>query len=105
MPVGTPRRLVLAVVLIAGAIGFGAARITTGPSAEAAATHRYTLRLGDRVTIPAIRQRCAVYTEGGSPELLCARPLRPRHQVAIFRDRIQVWRVGNPAAPVWSGRP
>jgi hypothetical protein len=57
------------------------------------------------VTIPSVGQRCAVYTEGGAPELLCARPRRPRHQVALFRDRIQVWKAGNPNSPVWSGKP
>jgi hypothetical protein len=57
------------------------------------------------VTIPAVNQHCAVYKEAGAPELYCARPLRPHHQVAIFRDRIQVWRTGNPNAPTWSGKP
>ena len=75
------------------------------PAAGASAAHRYTLRVGDRVTIPALGQRCAVYKEGGAPELFCARPSRPRHQVTLFRDRIQVWKVGNPDSPVWSGKP
>ena len=103
---GTPRHPLLAIVVVAGAaIGFGAAKVTTAPATEASSTHRYTLRVGDRVTIPAVRQRCAVYTEGGSPELYCARPLHPRHQVTFFRDSILVWKVPRPDAPVWSGRP
>ena len=60
------RRLVLAVVLVAAAIGFSIGKIATAPAAEASAAHRYTLRVGDKVTIPAINQRCAVYTEGGA---------------------------------------
>jgi hypothetical protein len=95
----------LASVLAAtAAVGFGIGTITTA-AAGANAAHRYTLRVGDKVTIPAIRQRCAFYTEGAAPELLCARPRRARHQVAVFRDRIQVWKAGHPNAPVWSGKP
>lgn len=55
----------------------------------AATAGRYTLRVGDKATIPAINQHCAVY-EGGAPELYCARPLHPRHQVTIFRDSILI---------------
>jgi hypothetical protein len=47
-------------------------------------------RVGDKVTISAVNQRCAVYMEGGAPELYCARPLHPRHQVMIFRDSILI---------------
>jgi hypothetical protein len=61
--------------------------------------------MGDKVTIPGVGQRCAVYKEGGVPELLCSRPRGARHQVTLFRDRILVWKAGNPDAPVWSGRP
>jgi hypothetical protein len=101
-----PRPLILAVVLTgAAAIGFGIGTVTTAQASGASAAHRYTLRVGDKVTIPAVGRRCAIYTEGGSPELLCARPRRRSHQVALFRDRIEVWRAGNPDAPVWSGRP
>ena len=99
-------RLILAVIIAAtAAIGFSIGKIATGPAAEASVAHRYTLRVGDKVTIPAVRQACAVYTEGGAPELFCARPQRARHQVTIFRDRIQVWKAGNPDGPVWSGKP
>jgi hypothetical protein len=85
--------------------GFGIGKMTTAPSAEASAAHRNTLRIGDKVTIPAVRQLCAVYMEGGSPELFCARPRHARHQVTIFEDSIGVWKVGHPDAPVWSGKP
>jgi len=101
--VNAPRPLILALVITAtAAVGFSVGTLTT---AGASTAHRYTLRLGDKVTIPSVGQRCAVYAEGGAPELLCARPRRPRHQVALFRDRIQVWKAGNPNSPVWSGKP
>jgi hypothetical protein len=104
--VDKPRRLVLAAaVLASAAIGFDIGNIVTAQAAEASAAHRYTLRVGDAVTIPAVRQRCAVYTEGGSPELYCARPVHPRHQVTIFRDSILIWKAGNPDRPAWSGKP
>jgi predicted lipoprotein len=104
--VSTRRRLVLAAALVAAAvIGFSIGKIATAPAAEASAAHRYTLRVGDKVTIPAVKQRCAVYTEGGAPELYCARQLHPRHQVTIFRDSIVIWKVGNPDRPAWSGKP
>jgi len=102
----TQRRLVIAAVLVAGAVmGFSIGKVASTPAAGATGTHLYTLRLGDKVTIPAIRQRCAVYTEGGAPELYCARPRLPRHQVTIFRHSILIWKVGNPDRPAWSGRP
>ena len=101
-----PRRLVVAAAVVASAaVGFGIGKGVTAPSAEASSAHRYTLRVGDAVTIPAVSQRCAVYREGGSPELYCARPLRPRHQVTIFRDSILIWKAGNPDRPAWSGKP
>ncbi len=99
-------RLGLAAVLaVTALIGFGIGKITTAPAAEASPAHIYTLRVGDRVTIPAVGQLCAVYMEGRAPELFCARPGHARHHVTIFRDRIQIWKAGNPAAPVWSGKP
>jgi len=104
--VTTRRRLILAAALVVAAvIGFGVGKIVTAPAAKASAAHRYTLRVGDQVTIPAVKQRCAVYTEGGAPELYCARPLSPRHQVTIFGNSVLIWKVGNPDRPAWSGKP
>jgi hypothetical protein len=101
-----PRRLALAAVVAASvAIGFGIGKVVSAPAAEASAAHRYTLHVGDTATIPAVSQRCAVHTEGGSPEFYCARPLHPRHQVTIFPDSILIWKVGNPNRPAWSGKP
>jgi hypothetical protein len=73
MKVSRPRILV-AVLAAATALGFGIGKITATPAAAASAAHRYTLRVGDKVTVPAVGQVCAVYTEGGAPELFCARP-------------------------------
>ena len=67
----TQRRLVLAVVLVAAAtIGISIGKISTAPAAQASAAHVYSLRVGDKVTIPAVDQHCAVFKEGGAPELL-----------------------------------
>jgi hypothetical protein len=104
MKVSRPRILV-AVLAAATALGFGIGKITATPAAAASAAHRYTLRVGDKVTVPAVGQVCAVYTEGGAPELFCARPRHARHQVTIFADKILVWKVGNPDHPAWSGKP
>jgi len=66
---------------------------------------REGLSIGDRVLIPSVGQRCAVYVEGGAPELFCSRPRGAHHQVTFFRDSVQVWKAGNPDNPVWSGKP
>lgn len=98
--------LISAAVLAATAAGgFTIGKITMAPPAEASAAHRYTLRVGDKVSIPAVGQLCAVYREGGAPELFCARPRHARHQVTIFQDSIEVWKAGDPDAPVSSGKP
>ena len=78
----------------------------TGASpVEASPNRAYTLRVGDRVAIPAIKQVCTVSTEGGAVDLFCARPRSAHHEVTIFRDSILVWKVGNPDRPAWSGKP
>src|SRR5262245_10483160 len=99
-------KLVLVAVLAAtaGAAFLGGQLASTG-SADASATHRYVLRKGDRITIPAIDQSCIVSGEGGAPDLFCARSRRPHHQIVFFRDSILAWKVGNPDQPAWSGRP
>ena len=97
----------IAVAVLAGTAGAGlvAGQMTGASPAEASANRAYTLRVGDRVAIPAIKQMCTVSTEGGAIDLFCARPLGAHHQVTIFRDSILVWRVGNPDRPAWSGKP
>jgi hypothetical protein len=95
-----------AMLIVATATGLVIGTSATERAAGASAGHRYTLRVGDRVTIPAVNQRCAVDRgEGGAPELFCERRLRPHHQVTIFRDGILIWKVGNPDRPAWAGKP
>jgi hypothetical protein len=94
-----------AVVLAACGGSFVIGQMTAAPTAKASATRVYTLHVGDKVTIPAIRQVCSVSTEGGAANLFCARQRNAKHQVTIFRDNILVWKVGNPDRPAWSGKP
>jgi hypothetical protein len=105
-PVTGSKRFI-ATLALTGSIGasFVVGQMTGLRSAQAAATQRYVLRLGDKVSIPAINQVCAVSTEGGAVDLFCARPRNPYHQVTIFRDNIFVWKVGNPDRPAWAGKP
>jgi hypothetical protein len=95
---------VAAVVVAALGLGVVGGFVLDSAPAKAAATHAYTLRLGDEVTIPAIRQTCLVASEGGAANLVCATK-HYRHQVTIFRDNILVWKAGSPEHPVWHGKP
>ena len=99
--------LVAALVVAAGVVAAAAAagHLARTGSAAASATHRYVMRLGDKVAIPALGQTCSLQREGGAVDLFCARPRQARHQVTIFRDRILVWKVGKPDHPVWAGKP
>ena len=65
----------------------------------------YVLHEGDRAIVPAINQECTASGEGGAPDLFCARPKAPHHQVVIFGDEILVWKNGDTDAPAWSGKP
>jgi hypothetical protein len=99
------KRLIAAAVLVVTASGALVVGQMTGPRpAEASPTRAYTLRIGDRVSIPVISQVCTVSTEGGAADLFCARPRKAHHQVTIFRDSILVWKVGNPDRPAWTGK-
>ena len=99
------RILVAGVVLASAAAGaFGGQLIHTS-AASASRAHTYTLRLGDKVVIPAIRQACSVEAEATAIDVFCQKTRNPHHQVAIFRDNILVWKVGNPDRPAWHGRP
>ena len=103
-----PKRFI-ATAALAGTIGAAfivGQQTTSAPAADASTGHTYRLRVGDRVVIPSIAQVCSVSTEGGAADLFCARHRKARHQVTIFRDRILVWKVGDPDnRPVWSGKP
>jgi hypothetical protein len=100
------KRLIAAAALVITASGSFVVGQMTGPrSAEASPTRAYTLRIGDKVAVPAINQVCTVSTEGGAPDLFCARPRKAHHQVTIFRGSILAWKVGNPDRPAWVGKP
>jgi hypothetical protein len=100
------KRLVTTAALLVSLGGaFIVGQLTQMSAAEASATHLYTLRVGDKVAIPAINQVCSVSTEGGAVDLFCARPRNAHHQVTIFGDNILVWKVGNPDRPAWTGKP
>jgi hypothetical protein len=103
--VSRSKRLISAAVLVITASGSFVVGQMTPRSAEASPTRAYTLRIGDRVAIPAINQVCTVSTEGGAADLFCARPRKAHHQVTIFHDSILVWKVGNPDRPAWAGKP
>ena len=101
-----PRPLSLGLALAAtAAAGFGIGTVMTAPPARATGTHHvYTLRVGDRVRVPAIKQICSVAAEGRTPNLICARR-RYHHQLVIFGNDILVYKAGHPDHPVWSGKP
>jgi len=102
----TARRFVVTAVLASAVAGvFVIGQMTDTRAAAATAARTYTLRMGDKVVVPAIGQACSVSTEGGAVDLFCARPRNARHQVTFFRDSILVWKVGNPDRPAWSGKP
>jgi len=86
-------------------VGFIVGQNSAMPAANAEATRVYTLRIGDKVDVPAIGQVCSIATEGGATDLFCSRPRNAHHQVTIFRDNILVWKVGQPDRPAWSGKP
>jgi hypothetical protein len=93
--------------VVASAVGgsFVFGQMTGTGAAKASGMRVYTLRIGDKLTIPAINQVCSVSTEGGAADLFCARHRNAKHQVTIFRDNILVWKVGNPDHPAWAGKP
>ena len=98
-------RTSLTILIAIAATAFAVGTMIGLPGARASANHVYTLRAGDKVKIPTIQQMCVLSAEGGSPDLFCARPSNPRHEVTIFRDNILIWKVGNPDRPAWSGKP
>jgi hypothetical protein len=100
-------RRLIATGALAATLGsvFVAGQMAGTGAADASTSHTYTLRIGDRVAIPAISQVCSVSTEGGAVDLFCARPRNAHHQVTIFRNNILVWKVGDPDHPAWAGKP
>ena len=80
------RPLFLTAVLLAAAIGFGIGKILTAPSAQAAATHR------------KIVTWCRGCRGRAQESSACT------WKVAR-RDKISIWKAGNPDQPAWSGKP
>ena len=98
------RLLVLAVALLLVALGalLGAA-LTRTHTAKASSTHHYTLRVGDKVSIPGLGQIC-VLEEPSRLNLTCEKRANARHQVQIFRSDMFIYKIsGGPA--VWAGKP
>jgi hypothetical protein len=95
------------VALIASAFVGG---YSYGARPAASPSHAYTLRVGDRVTVPAIGEVCVVSITRGidsnagpfHPYFFCSG--QGYHQVDFFHDRIVVWKTGQSDHPVWSGK-
>jgi len=100
-------RRLIATAILGSSVGgtLGVVQLTGTRAADASAPRTYTLRIGDKVSIPAISQVCSVSTEGGAADLFCAQPRNARHRATIFRDEILAWKVGNPDRPAWAGKP
>jgi hypothetical protein len=79
--------------------------VKTRPDTGRTSPRVYTGRLGDVFRVPAAAAECRVFQEGGFPTLYCVHRPRARYQVYFYKDRLQVWRNGNPDGPVFSDRP
>jgi uncharacterized protein YecT (DUF1311 family) len=81
-------------------------RVATGAClAMRSGGRTYVLHEGDEAIVPAINQVCTASGEGGAPDLFCARPKNPHHQVVIFNDEILIWKNGDTDTPAWTGKP
>jgi hypothetical protein len=105
------RVLLLAAVVALIAVAFFGGYEVGAPTASSA-HHAYTLRVGDLVTVPAIKQECDVEHEHGidtlsgplHPLLVCGLFRGFHHQVDFYRNKILVRESYKPD-PVWSGKP
>jgi hypothetical protein len=95
---------VLTILLVADNDADGSQRRNAAP-VSATTGHVYTARLGDEFRVPAAAAECKVFEEGAFPTLYCTHTPTARYQVYFYRDRLQVWRNGNPDGPVFSARP
>jgi hypothetical protein len=98
-------------IVVAGAVAVFAVYVYGWRESEntvttrAGATRVYTGRLGDVFRVPAAAAECRVFQEGAFPTLYCVHRPTARYQVYFYKDRLQVWRNGNPDGPVFSERP
>jgi hypothetical protein len=100
----TSRVLAGLVLLVAVAALLGGV-LSRARAAEASAPHHYTLRVGDKVSIPGLGQIC-VLEEPSRLNLICERKTNAHHSVQIFSSEMIVWKgVRSGAVRVWSGRP
>src|SRR3954452_25216690 len=100
----TSRVLAAAVPLVAIAALFGGV-LNRVHAAQATATHHYTLRVGDKVSIPGLGQICFL-EDRSRLNLVCEKRANPRHQVQIFRSLMLVYKTaGDQEVPVWEGKP
>jgi hypothetical protein len=100
----TSRVLAAAVLLVAVAALFGGV-LNRAHVAEATASHHYTLRVGDKVSIPGLGQIC-VLEEPSRLNLICEKKAHAHHQVQIFRSEMLVYKFGGgTAVRVWEGKP
>jgi hypothetical protein len=96
-------RLLAIALLIA--LAFSVGRATNPPAAPARTeSHIYTLRQGDVVRAPGAATRCTASVEGAFKNLFCSRSPQGRYQVVFYKDRLLVWKSGNPDKPVFSAR-
>jgi hypothetical protein len=84
-------------------VAFVVGRATNPTPASANAENRvYTLRQNDVVRAPSAATRCTAGVEGGVRNLFCGRSPSGRYHVVFYADSLQVWKNGNPGAPVFS---
>lgn len=106
----------MAAIVVAGAVAafaiytFGGrddnSASTRQQSGALVSTHVYVGRQGDVFKVPATGTRCLVSREGGAANIICTHMPRGRHQVYFYKDRIQVWRRGEPGrGPIFSAKP
>ena len=95
------------VLLVGVAVGgaFFLGRMSHPTSAAAAGSHKVlTAARGDVIRIPGIRTRCVVSEEAGRTNMLCNHTPHGRYELVLFRDRLFVYRNGNPDKPRFAAR-
>ena len=103
--IGIGAMLVVLVILLVGDEDPGSSQRVNAEAISATRNRVYTARLGDEIRVPVAAAACKVFREGGFPTLYCTHTPTVRYQVYFYKDRLQVWRNGNPDGPVFSERP
>jgi len=97
-------RLSLPLVAVALAAGFVLGRETAGSASAEPSGHVFRIQSGDVVRVPSTATRCVASQEVGIANFFCTRTPRGRHQVVFYKDRVFVWRVGQPDRPAFVAR-